>query len=108
MHNNGDPKKPKRISKVIGEYAHAHSTNSESLDKSMLQQKEQKDIKAIGKATEGAREAYESLPIWQWTNTNLQRWQIALILISSLEMHRAVKWQQSNRATILLLQQINK
>ena len=35
------------------------STTSESLAESMLQQREQREMKAIGKATEAAREAYE-------------------------------------------------
>ena len=37
------------------------STTFESLTVSMLQQREQKKMKAIGKATEAAREAYEGL-----------------------------------------------
>ena len=63
IHNNEDPKRPKGISKAIGEYAHAHSQLPQSLTESMLQEKEQREMKAIGKATEAARETYEGLPI---------------------------------------------
>ena len=38
-------------------------TTSESLAESILKQREQREMKAIGKATEIAREAYEGLPI---------------------------------------------
>ena len=38
-------------------------TTSETLTEGMLQQRKQREIKAIGKATEAAREAYEGLPI---------------------------------------------
>ena len=33
----------------------------------MLQQRDQREMKTIGKATETAKEAYEGLPIKQWT-----------------------------------------
>ena len=39
---------------------------------------------------------------------NPQRYQIALALMSPLEVHRALEWQQINRAAFLFLQQINK
>ena len=38
------------------------STTSKSLAESMWQQREQREMKTIGKATEAAREAYEGLP----------------------------------------------
>ena len=64
INNNGDPKRPIGISKAIGEYTHAHSSpTSKSLAESMLQQREQREAKTIGKATEAARKAYEGLPI---------------------------------------------
>ena len=63
IHNNSDPKRPKAISKGIGEYAHAHSKLTELLGWSMLQKREQREMKAIGKATGAARKAYEGLPI---------------------------------------------
>ena len=68
IHNNGDPKRPKGIPKVIGDYVHAQSTTSKSLAVGMLQQRKQREIKAIGKATEAAKEAYEGLPIQYKTN----------------------------------------
>ena len=64
IHNNGDPKRPKRISKVIGKYAHAHSQLPPSRWlRACCSKKKQREVKAIGKATEAAREAYEGLPI---------------------------------------------
>ena len=39
------------------------STTSELLAEGMLQQREQREIKAIGKVSEAAREAIEGLPI---------------------------------------------
>ena len=39
------------------------STTSESLAVRMLQQREQREMKTLEKATEAAREAYEGLPI---------------------------------------------
>ena len=62
VHNNGDPKSPKRISKDRV-CSCSLSTATESLAESMLQQRELRKVKAIGKATEAAREAYEGLPI---------------------------------------------
>ena len=56
----GDPKRPKGILKAIGVCSCPQSTSSKSLAKSMLQQRE---MKAIGRATKAAREAYEDLPI---------------------------------------------
>ena len=36
--------------------------------------------------------AYEGLPIYQLIKINLRRWQIALALMSSLEVHGAIEW----------------
>ena len=64
IHHNSDPKRPKGISKAIGVYSCSQSTTSESLAESMLQQREQRKMKAIGKATETPNEAYEDLPTY--------------------------------------------
>ena len=60
IHNNGDSKRPKGISKAIEEYAQVHSNYTWE---HMLQQREKVEMKTIGKAHEARREAYESLPI---------------------------------------------
>ena len=63
MYNNGDPKRPKLISKIIGEYAQVHSQLPPSRWLRAWCSKESREMKAIGNANETAREAYEGLPI---------------------------------------------
>ena len=50
--NNGDPKRPIGVSKATEE--HAQSATSESLAESMWRQREQRKMKASGKAVEVA------------------------------------------------------
>ena len=54
IHNSGDSKRPKGILKAIGEYAYDQSTTTESLTESMLQQRDQREMKTMGKTTEAA------------------------------------------------------
>ena len=63
---------------------------SEALARNMKQQREQRSMKAIEKATEIAREAYEVYIIL--VPTNLHRLQLALALMSPLEVHSAVDY----------------
>ena len=60
IHKNGDPKRPKGQRRVC---SRPQLTTSELLADSMLQQRDQREMRAIGKATEAAREASEGLPI---------------------------------------------
>ena len=48
---------------------------------------QQREMKNIGKTTEVVREAYEGLPIIHDTEKNRLRQQIALALMSPLEMN---------------------
>ena len=58
IHNNGDPKRSKGISKIIVEYAHVHSQPPQRRWLRASCSKESREMKAIRKATETAREAY--------------------------------------------------
>ena len=69
--NNCDPKKSIGMSKAI-DYAHIHSQLTMSHWLRVLQQREQKERKAIRNTTEAARKAYEGLPI-KGAKKNLQR-----------------------------------
>ena len=63
IHNNGDPKRPKEISKAVGEYACAHSQLPPSRWLRACWSKDSRKMKAIGKTAEAARESVEGLPI---------------------------------------------
>ena len=63
IQNNGDTNRPKGITKVIGEYAHAHRKLPQNSRQKACCSRESREIKSITKATEAAREAYESLPM---------------------------------------------
>ena len=63
IHNDGDQKRPKGISKARGEYSHAHTPLPQSRWLGAYCSKENREMKDIGKATEVARKIYESLPI---------------------------------------------
>ena len=53
------------------------------------------------------RKIYKGLLIYESIKVNLQRWQIALPLMSPLEVHEAIE-QQQNKKTPTHLLQINK
>ena len=64
MHNTSDPKRNKRnIEGHTRACSCPQSTTSDSLAKRMSQQREEREMKAIRKVTEAAREAYEGLTV---------------------------------------------
>ena len=60
IHNNGDLKETqKNIEDYRRVWSYPQLTTSRSFAKNMMQPREQRGMKAIGKATEAAREGYE-------------------------------------------------